>query len=73
MAAFRAGREDPPDRAARRDPEAPVGLAVQVVAALVAPVAPVVRADLVARVVRRRRSRPPNVPRRSLPRLAAAS
>ncbi|MFD4198771.1 hypothetical protein [Amycolatopsis thermoflava] len=70
MAAFRAGREDPPDRAARRDPEAPVGLAVQVVAALVAPV---VRADLVARVVRRRRSRPPNVPRRSLPRLAAAS
>ncbi|MEV5298639.1 hypothetical protein [Amycolatopsis methanolica] len=70
MAAFRAGREDPPDRAARRVPEAPVGLAAQVVAALVDPV---VRAGLVAWVVRRRRSRPPNVPRRSLPQLAAAS
>ncbi|GAA3808092.1 hypothetical protein GCM10022380_27060 [Amycolatopsis tucumanensis] len=73
MAACRAGREDPPDHAARRDPEAPVGLAVQVVAALVGPVAragPVVRA---VRVGRRRHSRPPNVPRRSLPRLAAAS
>ncbi len=76
MAVCRAGREDPPDHAARRDPEAPVGLAVQVAADLVDPVARaalVVRAVRAVRVVRRRHSRPPNVPHRSLPRLAAAS
>ncbi|WP_157358498.1 hypothetical protein [Amycolatopsis sp. ATCC 39116] len=53
-----------------------MGPAVQVVADLVVRVDPVVLVDPVARAVRvgrRRHSRPPNVPRRSLPRLAAAS
>ncbi|GHE96427.1 hypothetical protein GCM10017786_31260 [Amycolatopsis deserti] len=63
----RAGREDPPDRAARKarvDLVAPVDL---VVAVRVDRVVPVDRVD-----PRRPRSRPRNVRRRSLPRPAAA-
>ncbi len=71
----RAGREDPPDRAAHKAPEARADRVVPVVpvaAALVDRVAQAVRADQAVRVDRRPRSRPPNGRRRSLPRPAAA-